>query len=417
MDGATYAAVARNLATDAGSMWDLFYTPNLYPHFVEHPPLHLWLQSLVFIVLGDHWWIEDAFGLVMWIVTAWGLDRLGEKMGLSPFQILAAMLMWTLIPVIYWGYSNNLLETSLSAWMVWSTYFTVVGIRSQKLFPLVIAGIFISAGVLTKGPVALFPLAVPFIWFIVDLTKPSWKWVHPTLIVFLGFAAPLIALFWLRDAQDYFIRYWNKQILQSLDHVQTVNNRWYLPFQFVLQLGIPIGLVVVSQFRKGSQKITFPTLSKPSLVLWAIALSAVFPMMISLKQRDFYLIPAMGFAALALATMIKDSRMKHILAVRRYYSCILLLCLGTGLIARFIPAVTRSERATLMNSIQEISKSRKGQTFYVAPELLKNWNLIAQCARFGPIYFKPKPIDKKLEGPELIYTNGRVYLKTNDESP
>ncbi len=38
MDGATYASISRNLSQGIGSYWDLFYTPYLYPDFIEHPP-------------------------------------------------------------------------------------------------------------------------------------------------------------------------------------------------------------------------------------------------------------------------------------------------------------------------------------------------------------------------------------------
>ena len=410
MDGATYAAVSRNLAMDSGTWWDLFYTPNLYPHFIEHPPLHIWLQSFVFHFLGDQWWIEDVFGLTMWLLTAWGLDRLGEKLGLSTSQLLAALFMWTLIPVVNWGYSNNLLEISMSAWLVWSVYFSVQGIRSQRFFPLVIAGTLVSAGALTKGPVALFPLAVPFFWFLLYPPQPSWKWARPTAVLFLGFVLPFFVLYWLRDAQDYFIRYWNKQIIQSLENVQTVSNRWYLLGQFALQLAIPGGIVLWSHFQKRSTELKFPKVNRTAWVLWAISLSAVLPMLISMKQRDFYLIPAMGFAALALAFHFRDSRFVRLLAIRQSYMRALFLFLGLGFGLRFIPAITDTEQGALVASIQALPQSQKGQTIYVAPELLSNWNIIAQCARFGPIYFKPKPLNQEPIGHELKYVGGIVVI-------
>jgi len=129
-----------------------------------------------------------------------------------------------------------------------------------------------------------------------------------------------------------------------------------------------------------------------------------------MKQRDFYLIPAMGFAALALAFHFRDSRFVRLLAIRQSYMRALFLFLGLGFGLRFIPAITDTEQGALVASIQALPQSQKGQTIYVAPELLSNWNIIAQCARFGPIYFKPKPLNQEPIGHELKYVGGIVVI-------
>ena len=65
MDGATYASISRNLSQGIGSYWELFYTPYLYPNFIEHPPFFFWIQSLFFKIIGDKWYPEDIMGVLL----------------------------------------------------------------------------------------------------------------------------------------------------------------------------------------------------------------------------------------------------------------------------------------------------------------------------------------------------------------
>jgi 4-amino-4-deoxy-L-arabinose transferase-like glycosyltransferase len=58
LDGITYATIARNMALDVGDLWHPFYTATLLNPFYEQPPLALWLESLLFRLCGDHWWVE-----------------------------------------------------------------------------------------------------------------------------------------------------------------------------------------------------------------------------------------------------------------------------------------------------------------------------------------------------------------------
>ena len=71
VDGVTYASIARNLSEGRGSFWSPSYTATIYPQFHEHPPLGFWLQSLWFRVLGDHGYVERAYALAAAAGTAW----------------------------------------------------------------------------------------------------------------------------------------------------------------------------------------------------------------------------------------------------------------------------------------------------------------------------------------------------------
>ena len=53
LDGVTYAAIAKNLSLNHGSIWQPFYSETCFPVFYEHPPLAIYLESLFFRVLGQ----------------------------------------------------------------------------------------------------------------------------------------------------------------------------------------------------------------------------------------------------------------------------------------------------------------------------------------------------------------------------
>lgn len=411
MDGATYAAVSRNLAMGLGSTWDLFYSPELYPHFVEHPPLHFWLQSLFFGLFGDQWWVEDVYGLFLWVLTALGIDRLGRWSGLSQRALQWALLLWTLIPVVTWSYGNNVLETTLSACMVWAAATAVYGMRRNAWIFAWIAGLWVAAGFLVKGPVALFPWALPFFWHITGNCPDSSpkRMLKDSSGLILGSILPIALIWLLPDAKSYLEAYWNKQIVHSLAAVQTVESRWFLPANFAMQLLVPLLVALgVRKFRpisEGRQVI-----SPRTIAFLLIALSAVLPMMVSLKQRDFYATPAYPFAALALAFLLDG----HKTAGKPLHPRILwqwslaFWALGFGL--RSLPEVHTSRDFTLRQSIVQAAKTYRGQTLYAADSLLQDWNLTAQCARVGEMYLKGESTDSLATGPRLLYKDGRVLV-------
>ncbi len=411
MDGATYAAVSRNLAQGLGSTWDLWYTPELYARFVEHPPLHFWVQSSLFHLWGDQWWVEDIYAILIWLLTALGIDRLGRWSGLSQRAIQWSLLLWTAIPIVTWTYGNNLLETTLSASMVWASATMIYGLRRNQWGYLFLGGLWIAAGALTKGPVALFPLAVPFWWHIAGNTlhAPIRRIALDSTTVLAGLLLPWLILWNLSEPHAYLSAYWSKQVVHSLEAIQTVSSRWYILGSFAMQMLIPAIIALgVRRFRPLSEGPW--RLSPRSIAFAFIALSAVLPIMISLKQRDFYAVPAYPFAALALASFLDGHRKTGKTIHPRILWQWTLGLWALGFALRTLPEVHMSKDFTLRQSIYQAAKTHRGQTLYAADSLLQNWNLIAQCARVGEMYLKAETADSLAPGPRLIYKEGRVFV-------
>jgi hypothetical protein len=151
-------------------------------------------------------------------------------------------------------------------------------------------------------------------------------------------------------------------------------------------------------------------LSPRSIAFAFIALSAVLPIMISLKQRDFYAVPAYPVAALALASFLDGHRKTGKTIHPRILWQWTLGLWALGFALRTLPEVHMSKDFTLRQSIYQAAKTHRGQTLYAADSLLQDWNLIAQCARVGEMYLKAETADSLAPGARLIYKEGRVFV-------
>ena len=100
MDGLYYAAIARNLSEGVGSFWALHLTNCSFPVFNEHPPLAIWLQSLMFYCIGDNLFIERIYSLSTFIVTGFIIHLIWKEITNIKLQHLSwvPLFLWIIIP-------------------------------------------------------------------------------------------------------------------------------------------------------------------------------------------------------------------------------------------------------------------------------------------------------------------------------
>jgi len=409
IDGATYAAISRNLSQGLGSHWDLFYTPNLYPHFIEHPPLFFWIQSLFFSIIGDNWWTEDIMGFSLWLLTAIGIDRICRWSNLSSRGTQWALIFWTIVPLVSWSFGNNLLETLVSPLTVWSVAISIYGMRRNQPFTLVMAGILITGAFMTKGPVGLFPLVFPLFWHITSGSSRKFRFlIRDSLFVSLGALLIMSLLLLSKDAIAIIDSYWTKQVIKSISNITTVENRFYIVTVFFIQLALPLLLALgIRLFTKGLSP-NKKTLSR-SLTFGLFTLSAILPMIVSLKQSDFYSTPAYPFAAISIAFYIERCLLQFNRIKPRIFFHIIISSFAIGILLRLLPFVKDHRDLQLRESIDYHASQYRGDTVYVNNDLFTDWNLQANCARIGQIYLSN---DKKnIAYPNLIQKkNGRIII-------
>jgi 4-amino-4-deoxy-L-arabinose transferase-like glycosyltransferase len=358
VDGVTYASIARNLAEGQGSFWSPFYTSTIYPQFHEHPPLGLWLQSLWFHALGDHLFVERAYSIAAALATAFVMAWIWRRLAANRHDDAAGLdwlpiLFWIAVPVVSWSIVGNLLETSVAVFTTAAVAAAIAAAYAERMTPAagwgILSGASIVAATLTKGPVGLFPLAAPAIFWPISGSRRAWasltagQWA--TVVVCA------IALWSVPVARASLTQYVHQQVLPALGGQREVSaSSLTIVTQLVQAVLAPIvfagGLVIVAARR-------FVTPSQQQRVearsLLLLGLAGTLPIALSAKQAGHYLVPAVPLYALAAARVIAPTLavVADRIAVRRtgvdlLTAAVVLATIG----AAFTPAVGR-DRARL----------------------------------------------------------------------
>lgn len=413
-DGVTYAAVSRNLALGMGSFWDLHYTHTLYPHFHEHPPLAFALQGLFFRVLGGSILVEKLYSLSSFVLTGLITIRIWKRVTDTSYGQLAwlPLLFWILIPLVTWAAHSNILENTLMVFTGLSVLFILRSLDSNHLLNLTIAGLMLFLGCLTKGFVALFPLALPF-W--ICLFMPGWnyrKFITDSLVLVLATLLPFMIMFMLiPESKESLMAYVNKQVVGSLRDVQTVQSRFYILWRLFLEL-LP-GLVLVMVIFLSSRK--YRTGGKPDRwfhVFIALGLTGVVPIMISMKQRGFYMLAAFPLFSLALSTLVVPRVYRLVQRVNvRSKAFVFFRYLSITLLAfsLFLVSIQHNRIGRDREMIEDIQVLMNiipwGSTVAVPSELWGNWSLHAYLQRYAGISLESIPSMSKF----LLVQKGNGY--------
>jgi len=309
LDGVTYAAIARNFAFDGDLATHLTYTKTLFPQFIEHPPVHFWLSGMLYKLFGDHEWVENVYCLLTAAFTAFFIAKLWQLLLPAQRQYFwLPVLLWMLVPVVNWSYSNNLLENTLSVFVLAAAWAYFKFAKTKKLAWLLLAGGLLATAFFTKGFVALYMWVLPalYAWFLAEKFSLKTALVHTVLFV-LATALPALLYIWLvPDAALMTQLYIQKQVVGSIQSVVTVTSRFFILGDFFLKILLPILVVAVFYFfaKRSKSQISFAKgNTRLALVLFITALCGVLPIMISLKQRSFYIVSVYPFVALAISAL------------------------------------------------------------------------------------------------------------------
>ena len=307
MDGLIYTSIASNMASGIGSFWHPTYTATVFPDFYEHPPLMMWLLSLWFRLFGTSMLVAKAYSVAVLLLTAalmvgvW--KQLGFKLGLGWLPLL----MLTLIPDVALAAHNNYLESTMTLFVLASVWLVL---RGTKGGGHVLAGLMLAAAFLTKGPTGLFPLALPALLWLFGERKGFGQAAAGTLAMAAGLAAPM-ALLWfcVPDAQEFLRKYFENQVIGGSQTL--VTSRTYIVTTLFSHTAIVL-LVAVAAVLFGILRKSAPW--RPTRDSWrrfglmfALALCGTLPMMVSTKQRAFYLLTVFPFVALAVAALLEPS--------------------------------------------------------------------------------------------------------------
>jgi len=311
LDGVTYAAISRNLAAGQGSFWVPHYTETLYPQFFEHPPLVFGIQSLFFSLFGDSMAVERLYsGLMavismMLIISLWRLFSETEEQ--RSFAWLP-VLLWIVTPVVFWSYRNNMIENTLTVMVLGSAWFIGKSMLTARAVWLLPASLFILGAFLSKGPVGLFPLVMPLGYSLITKRMSNLKavWFIAVLLLLPVLLFLVICLI-QPQAWDSIQNYLTAQVFPSITGGReiTATSRFEIVLNLVGQLAAPISLLIflgLISRRFGNREAAFPR--RTGWFMIAIGLAGSLPLMATLKQHEYYLVPSIPFFAIGLAMIL-----------------------------------------------------------------------------------------------------------------
>ena len=307
MDGLLYACVSNNLANGNSSFWIPMLTDTLYANFHEHPPLFFGIQALFFKLLGDSIYTERIFDFTLFLITIF----LIAKTWISHFtnktnKTLSwiPLIAFVTIPLVSWTFANNMLECLLLIFCLLAIYF-INKTDNKKYLYLFLAALFIVAGFLTKGPVALFPLAAIFFQYLVFRKRSFWKMLLDSMFLLFTTAIIFASIYFLiPEAESAINSYIERQVIGSLSNIQTVDNRFYILGRIIMELSPLLLISTVIILISVRKKIAWKQNYKTSIYYLLVALSASMPIMVSMKQSGFYAVPAFPFYVLSISFLI-----------------------------------------------------------------------------------------------------------------
>jgi len=396
MDGTIYASVSRNLAIDTSSIWDLRFADTIYPQFYEHPPLVFWLQGTFFELFGDSIYIERVYSLLVFIVTIFIILKVWKELTKTYDFGWMPVLLWGSIESVRWSVANNMLENTLSMFLILAFLFILKGLRNKSAFLQAIAGFLIFLGFMSKGVVALYLWGVPFFYWLILDRKQINRQVLNTMILVSSSIIPFILMYSTSaNAHDFFDHYFKKQLVGSIKNIETVSTRFAIVGMFLTQVIIPFIITLLFYFTlKNKQKTTKKMSLNTAMLLFtlAVALSGVLPIMVSLKQRMFYIISVYPILAIGLSfwiyPLLKNSQSYWQLNQKgkKYFTSISIVAFIFSvffMISRV--AVLSRDVNTVEDCKLIVDKVGYGETINICKELKTDWGAQAYFMRYGKV--------------------------------
>jgi len=310
MDGLWYATIARNMSEGIGSFWRPQLSETIYVSFYEHPALAFWLHGGWYSLLGDHIWVERLYSLTMHGLTA-ALIALIWRAVTGNFRLAwLAIFIWLCMPKVSWACANNMLENTLMVFTTASVLALWLALSKHKLWLTALAGLLLTLALGSKGLVALYIWAMPMVYWLTQRSTSFLQASLHTLVLVASTLLPVALLYYLNADAAHSIRtYLETQVAFSIESVQTVNSRFAIIGYFFEQVIVPLLLIALLWLftRKSGHMISQePKERRWTATFWILCLAGILPIMVSLKQRPFYILSVYPLFALGLGLLVRE---------------------------------------------------------------------------------------------------------------
>jgi 4-amino-4-deoxy-L-arabinose transferase-like glycosyltransferase len=417
LDGLIYSTVSKNLADGIGTFWNPHFTATCLPEFHEHPPLAFGIQSLFYRLLGGSRFIDKFYSIVTVLIVGYIILKIWKTLGYKHGWL--PLFIWILTPTVFWASYNNLLENTLTIFISLSILFYLKNQENKNVFFILHSGFMLSLGFLTKGFVAFFPWTFPFLLWLIIRQKSFGKMIIDSIGIFVFTLIPLLLLILLFPvARISLHKYIDNQVIESLRNAVTVDSRFDIVKRLFSELapaaGLCILLLVWSRIRK------YPTIlvkenSKKALVFVLLGLTGVLPIMLSMKQSGFYIIPAYPFFALGTGILMYPLIGSLINKINYDSRGFLFfkwfgygLFFGGIILSIYFSDHYSRDKDKIKDIYTILPEIPHGTIINITPDVYSDWSLHAYFGRFKNISLDPDSTNKR----EYLLIKNEYYSDT-----
>lgn len=400
-DGLLYTCVAKNLSEGYGTFWYPYFSHSLHPDFHEQPPLTFGIEAIFFLLLGKSIYVErfysfctgiSALFLIMALWKEAFQDSMLRKMSWWP------VILWIIIPVCFWSYANNMEENTMTIFSLLSTFYILRGLRTSSLLHFLAAGIMLSLAALSKGFPGLFPVCTAFFYWLYK-RKITWnQMLKSSAATFIVLVCFFLCLFADPQVRESLHRYLFNRVLNSIANVSNRSSRFYILYKLAAELlpSILLSLGLWGWFSRLDRFINDEEGRSNALLFISLGIAGSLPLMVTMEQRGFYLVTALPFYAIGLASLTAASLQKWIdsISLQRIrtfkFITLTLLLIGLGLSVLSIGRTKRDQQ--MLHDVYVIGPRLPVRTtISIPPELYDDWSLHQYFMRHYGLTLDPHP--------------------------
>lgn len=398
LDGITYAVIARNMAIGIGTLWEPSFSSTIYAKFFEQPPLGMWLQSLAFALLGDHPAVERIFALAMLAANAALIVGLWRMFLPADYDWLP-LVFWVLPSVVTWAAINNMLENTQAVFTSAAVYALVRTCRERVVTRTAawsaVAAVAVVAAGLVKGPVGLFPLAVPLLFAVLPSSQrpPRLAVVVLVLSAVVGVCGGAILLD--PRARQSLEAFASSHLVPALQGGRGVGPRAADILRH-LALGIwaRMGALVIVLWLVRRSAASVRAIPRAAYFFLSIGCAASLPILTSPVLAGHYFFPsvpffALGFAALAMPA-VSEMRAEPGGWPWRAPAALAIALLATIVVVLAVHGSLERRDVAMLRSLDAISAvAPRGTTVGGCAASGRDWGLLAYLQRYYRISLMP----------------------------
>jgi 4-amino-4-deoxy-L-arabinose transferase-like glycosyltransferase len=315
LDAMLYTCVSHNLSHGFGTFWfPQFSHSNFsgFPFFLEHPPLVFGIQSLFFRLFGDSMYVERFYTFLTTCTTAFLINLLWRDLFKKEEEIKELgwlpILFWITIPASIWSYSNNMMENSMAIFDLCAVILILRASESERTEAgrFFLAGLFVFLATFSKGIPGFFPVAIPFLHWLIFRKKPIGNIILSTAILLSGPVIIYLIMFHFPQSKESLQFYVTKRLWVRINDSPVVTNRFYILKNLFTELIPQLLFLAIIITAAKIKKVKVPIISNPArfALFISIGLAASVPLTFTFVQRGFYLVPSLSFFGIGLSVLI-----------------------------------------------------------------------------------------------------------------